>query len=363
VAAAGLAGAILPLGIAAQLLDLPPRAQGAPSGSEIARRLADLDLAAREATILEEIQQGNVPGWLRELRPVDLAREVDGSSHTVRVWVTADYLAVGSDLDYFLIPLSPRTAQAIADRAGASLPTPPIVDAVWREAEVRLGPDSLPPGPDMITVPVFARHDRLVRTRRIRSGVPLGALVAGHKKDIVLSSRLSEQWGHVAIYGWHRPDGRPIQPLYTGHTDDWVDYSHGVRLVHRTVWIDGTPADLVDVLRDPRLAPLVSDEGPITEPRYPTDDPDERSPGAPTQSSLSASMGLTFDARQAGIQQAPSTTQASTAATTRYVRGSNVGTPTSWLAKNLVSRVAARSPKPKPRPASTAPSPRTRDQT
>ena len=26
-------------------------------------------------------------------------------------------------------------------------------------------------------------------------------------------------------------DGKPIQPLYTGHVNWYVDYSHGVRLV------------------------------------------------------------------------------------------------------------------------------------
>jgi len=42
----------------------------------------------------------------------------------------------------------------------------------------------------------------------------------------------------VAIYGWHKLDGKPIQPLYTGHVDWYVDYSHGIRLVSRTIYID-----------------------------------------------------------------------------------------------------------------------------
>jgi MFS family permease len=265
--------AAAPRTTSAQVLDLPPRAATAPAGSEIARELVPLDLQAREARILVEITRGNVPGWLRRLQGVEYTRTLDGSRRTVRVLVTADYLAVGSDLDYFLVPLSPRTAQAVADRVGASLPTPTLVDAVWHAAFVRLGPDSLPPGPEMTTVPVFVQHDRMVRSRRIRSGAPFGVLVAGHKKDVVLSSALQGRAGHVAIYGWHRPDARPIQPVYAGHTDDWIDYSHGIRLVYRTIWIDGEPADLLDVLRDPRLAPLVSDEGPLHDPRYRIADP------------------------------------------------------------------------------------------
>lgn len=28
----------------------------------------------------------------------------------------------------------------------------------------------------------------------------------------------------VTIYGWHKLDGKPIQPLFTGHVDWYVDY-------------------------------------------------------------------------------------------------------------------------------------------
>ncbi len=51
----------------------------------------------------------------------------------------------------------------------------------------------------------------------------------------------------MAIYGWHKPDGTPIQPLTTVHVDWYVDYSHGVRLAKRTVKVDGQSADLWDV--------------------------------------------------------------------------------------------------------------------
>ena len=59
------------------------------------------------------------------------------------------------------------------------------------------------------------------------------------------------------------PSGDPIQPEYAGHTDDWVDYSHGIRLVHRTARIDGSPIDLMDALADPDFATIFSAQGPI----------------------------------------------------------------------------------------------------
>ncbi len=41
----------------------------------------------------------------------------------------------------------------------------------------------------------------------------------------------------LAIYGWHRENGVAIQPLTIVHKDTYVDYSHGIRLVSRAVWI------------------------------------------------------------------------------------------------------------------------------
>ena len=37
---------------------------------------------------------------------------------------------------------------------------------------------------------------------------------------------------------------KPIQPLTIVHRDTYVDYSHGVRLIRRTVMVDGKPRDI-----------------------------------------------------------------------------------------------------------------------
>ena len=47
----------------------------------------------------------------------------------------------------------------------------------------------------------------------------------------------------VAIYGWHTLDGKPIQPVYAGHVNWYVDYSHGIRLIAKKVKIDNTWVD------------------------------------------------------------------------------------------------------------------------
>jgi hypothetical protein len=52
------------------------------------------------------------------------------------------------------------------------------------------------------------------------------------------------------------------------HVDWYVDYSHGIRPVGRMMRVDGREMSYEDLLRDPRLSALVSDEGVIERSRY-----------------------------------------------------------------------------------------------
>ena len=72
----------------------------------------------------------------------------------------------------------------------------------------------------------------------------------------------------MAIYGWHQLNGVPIQPLYVGHVDFYVDYSHGIRLVRGYMTVDASSVSVADVLGDPELHVLLSDEGVVASPRY-----------------------------------------------------------------------------------------------
>lgn len=255
-----------------QTLNLPKRAANAPTGSEFIKRIESLNLTNREQEIFLEIMAGNVPDFLRALAPVSVTNVVGGKAVLAMFYTTPDYLAVGSDEDYFLTPMTPMTAQRIADRLNCMLPTRKMVDDICAAAAVRLAPAPMTPGATMVTVPVFAQHSAIVRTQRMNQSAsrPLGALVAGNKKDVVTTTRLTNSPGKVAIYGWHRTNGVAIQPLYLGHTAAWVDYSHGIRLVHQPMTVDGKPTTVSEILADPNLAGLLSDEGVITQPRYST---------------------------------------------------------------------------------------------
>jgi hypothetical protein len=257
---------VFALDVRAAELPMAERPADAPGGSEFAKRIAEMGFRERERLAFAEVQRGNVPLFWRKF--VEVKVEAGGNRAMYRV--SPDYVPIGSDEDYFLMPLSPLTAQAIADALGCVLPTRKMVDDIYRNAEVKLAPENIPPSAAMTTAPVFAQHNESVRARRAAEVPkhPLGALVAGHKKDVVLTPSLAKAPGKVAIYGWHRPDGRPIQPLYAGHTANWVDYSHGIRLVAREMEVNGAVTKVESVLADGALSPLLSDEGAFPLPRY-----------------------------------------------------------------------------------------------
>ncbi|MFN3408556.1 MAG: immunoglobulin domain-containing protein [Limisphaerales bacterium] len=255
--------------LGAQTLSLPPRAGDAPTGSQLTNVLWQLPLAERERWLYAQVISGNVPGWLRALRPVT----VTSGTNTATYHVTPDYLAVGSDSDYLLAPMTPVLAQRLADRLGCTLPTRRMVNQIWTNAAVKLTPQPIAPGPEMTTVPVFATHNQLVRTQRdtFTNAHPPGALVVGHKKDVILSNELTNRPPppRVILYGWHYPDGSVIQPLSAVHEETYADYSHGIRLVQMSLTVNGAANTVTNVLASPTLAGLLSDEGVIGPRRYP----------------------------------------------------------------------------------------------
>jgi hypothetical protein len=246
-------------------LRLPARPGDAIGGAEFARRTSDLSNADRDRAVVAELERGNVPAFLGHLAPVKLANSVsNGHAVAATIFVTPDYLAIGSDDDFLYVPLTYYSATVIADRFGSVLPTARMVDAIYEQSTHHLTPAPLPAGPLMRSNLYLSRHQQ--RIDQQRSGLPLGELIAGHKKDLVLSNRLRQPPGRVAIYGWHRAPGAPIQPLSTVHGAQYVDYSHGVRLVSTTVVVDGRPRSIYDALQDSQVAPVLSREGVTRDP-------------------------------------------------------------------------------------------------
>lgn len=254
----------------------PARSPTAAGGREFIARIDTLPAAEREQLIFTEIGAGNLPAFLRQTRLIAATwADAAGDSHRVVFRCCPDYLAVGSEGDFVRMPMTPVTAQKLADLFDACLPTRKLVDAIHAAAAVKLAPQFYAPDGDRNERPAtFFRHQEEIEKQLAGLGAEKGELISGSKKDIVISNRLSEpgREGHVAIYGWHRPDGQPIQPLTNIHSGRYADYSHGVRLIGSTLLVDGVPRRMTELLGDSLLYKLISDEeGPMPQSSYKTE--------------------------------------------------------------------------------------------
>ena len=243
--------------------EIPQRAANAPGGRAFAQQISSVSDDERESLIREQLTAGNIPQFLRHLVPVRLQSQLPGQSLELVVCAAPDYLAVGSDDDFLLIPMRLSTALSLASLYGFTLPTTRIVDAISAQAAVHLAPQPLPAGPQMRSTAYSLHHNELVGAQRTALGASLGELIAGDKKDLVLTNRLRTHLDRVAIYGWHLDNGKPIQPLSTVHGWRYADYSHGARLISTRVFVNGISRSIFDVLQDNRLASVLSDEGVI----------------------------------------------------------------------------------------------------
>ena len=243
---------------------IPARTSECLTGSQFASYVSKMDPRQREQAIRGEILKGNLPQFLRTLVPVKLHSGTAGrKSSTATIFVTPDYLAIGSDDDFLRIPMNLHSAVAVADRFGSILPTRKMVDTIYDQARYQLMPQPLPAGPEMRSTEYYVTHNQMIQKQARSLGVRLGELISGDKKDVVITNLLFHKAGRIAIYGWHRGPGEPIQPLSTFHGANYADYSHGIRLVSDMALIEGKFQSVNDILRDPSESSLLSDEGPI----------------------------------------------------------------------------------------------------
>lgn len=145
----------------------------------------------------------------------------------------------------YIGPVGIGEAAKIAKDAGGELPTPALVDAIWRAADLKLVPM---PRNNIVSQAVF--DDQKERIRQQIGGRSF-TLLSGSFKDVV-----AQPDGFPGLYGWFVSDeeapafkakygipllnpktpgpGKIIQPM-SGHAHGlfFKDYSQGVRLVKR----------------------------------------------------------------------------------------------------------------------------------
>lgn len=139
-------------------------------------------------------------------------------------------------------PVGIGEARDVAAKLGCELPTPGLVDAIWRAADLKIDATRM----------VVTNHDGTPRTmnspevhakqaEKIAREVgnrSLGIdffLLAGAFKDVVERIDPASGKKQIGLYGWHRSNGTPIQSFYSGHAAAWKDYSQGLRLVRKKI--------------------------------------------------------------------------------------------------------------------------------
>src|SRR6186713_3712235 len=212
----------------------------------------------RDSFVVKEILAGNIPSFLKKFEriKVSVTDSVTGKTINAEYFVSPDYLSIGADDNWARINITPLAAQKVADSFNCFLPTRKMVDDIYKAAKVKLEPVPMYAFRDS-TPTMWHHHLILEGQRKGRKG-----LIAGIQKDVVISGKISRdpKPDRVAIYGWHKLDGHPIQPLYTGHIYWWVDYSQGIRLVYRKIKVGKAWMDYTQVLNDRVLKKLLCDE-------------------------------------------------------------------------------------------------------
>ena len=226
-----------------------------------------MDRPTREQAFLDALLAGHVPDSMRTFVVLNADfKDKQGTQHTLQVQVLQDYLTIGTNEDRFRVPLSPLTAQKVADAWACVFPTYELVDAIWRVA-AKIPPQPWGPPYDatMMSTDRMVAQSAKIDATMAHLGIDRASLVAGHKKDVILTVQLATHPKSVSIYGWTQSNGVPIQglPLYMGHENTYADYSHGNRMVSRDCLLDGQPDDLGRILMDPNLCVAVSAEGPL----------------------------------------------------------------------------------------------------
>lgn len=210
------------------------------TGEAFFKQAVSYNWRERDSLALEYANAGQVPDFYFSFVPVTTTfKAADGKEVDAIFYVAPDYFMVGSNINWARVPITPIAAQQIADAYGCFLPTPSMVDAIYKASTVKLAPVPMYAFRDS-TITMWQHHLMIEGQRKNKKG-----LISGIKKDVVLSNKVLEHQrpNRVAIYGWHTLDGKPIQPVYAGHVNWYVDYSHGIRLIAKKVKIDGSWVD------------------------------------------------------------------------------------------------------------------------
>ena len=152
------------------------------SGSEFYRIATSFSVKQRDSLFLALANEGNIPAFFQKFVPINTKlKDKNGILHQVKFYVSPDYLMIGSNKDYARVPVSPFTAQVLADKMNCFLPTALIVDQIYLHSKHQLSP--IPMFAFRDSTPTFWQHHLMIEGQLRNKGK---GLVAGIKKDLII---------------------------------------------------------------------------------------------------------------------------------------------------------------------------------
>lgn len=254
-----------------------PEQQSKVSGTEFIDLTQNKSVQERDAMAGNLILRGNFPSFLRTFVPITITQ----GDNTLVYRVSPDFLRIGNDTNSVIWPLSAEQAQKIADAFGCILPTPKMSKQIWEQAKVRLSakplsgmtstignktysPSEFTQSKHMVSNEGIALHNKIIQRQLNDLNYRPGDLVAGGKKDIVLSNELTGT-GRMGLHGLYDSEGNAIQKgSLTPHPTNHIEYAIGTRLIDRNATLNNEKVDLLnDVLKSKTYANLIN-EGPLS---------------------------------------------------------------------------------------------------
>jgi hypothetical protein len=239
--------------------------------------------SARERAILDAVSHGYF------IPPTWQSVTTSARGHSATLYVMDRALRIGEPGDAATVCATATTVQAIADMLGAVCETSRIHDLSWQQATLKLepilDPGGIAPGdPRMADTFVMRAHsDALDAAIEGREG-----LIREMGKSWIVHSKMATNPRQAINYGaittrapsvdgpFRSPSGLTMwQTVGTKHDafetapgDGHSDYSQLVLCCLDACIVDNAAASVSTLLRDPELAWLVSDEGPLHTTRY-----------------------------------------------------------------------------------------------
>ena len=206
------------------------------------------------AAVLKAVDDGFAVDW--PMQPIDADNEVT-------FYAAQNHFAIGTLENYVCVPLDPPTAERICRLKGWTFPTKKMVEMIFDQSDCKVyakpggaGPWGPPYNREMFSVDRIAAFNERTQKQIAEIEKPVAALLAGHRKNLVLSNALEGHPNRLAYWGWIRENGTPIQGPFVGvtqHSKTYFDYSHGFRAVLKTCRVNGVETPISEVLQNESL--------------------------------------------------------------------------------------------------------------